>query len=427
MNFEKQVGIQTFLTENKGIGGKLRYNVEDFIVDEISINPTENNGKYIIAKIKARNWETFRLVNEISKKLKISRRIISFAGTKDKRAITTQLFSIISELEKVKQLNISDVEVLEAYSSDKKIKIGDLIGNRFHIVIREIDKDYEEIKEEIEDISNKIINCGGFPNFFGIQRFGSIRPITHIVGKKIINQDFKEAVFTYIANPLKTEGIEVIKVRKFVQETKDFTEALNIYPKFLSFERSMIHHLKNHPDDYIGALNKLPKNLVLMFIHAYQSYLFNKMISERMKQKLPIHEPIIGDICLPIEKHGLVNRRDLIEVSETNYPKVKKKVKEGKASISCILFGYKTEFSRGEQGEIERKIIEKEGIKPEDFIIPQMKEFSSKGSRREIIAPLKKIDWKVKENVEFDFQLTKGCYATSLLREFMKCEDIMSY
>ena len=106
---------------------------------------------------------------------------------------------------------------------------------------------------------------------------------------------------------------------------------------------------------------------------------------------------------------------------------MKKKVKEGKAVVSGILFGFESEFTNGEQGEIERKIIEKEGIKKEGFIVPKIRELSSKGTRREIIAPLKKIDCSVNENVTLEFQLSKGCYATSLLREFMKSEDLMSY
>lgn len=427
MNIEKQIGIETFLTKNPGIGGKLRVNVEDFIVDEISINPKKQNGEYTIAQIRARNWETFKLVNEISKRLKISRNRISFAGTKDKRAITTQLISIKDKLNNVKQIDIPDVEISNLYSSNKKIEIGYLIGNKFNIIIREIEKDGREVKEIVESIGNQIISTGGFPNFFGVQRFGTLRPISHIVGENIINENFKEAVFTYIANPMKTEDVEVYNARKFLEETLDFREALKIYPKYLNFERAMINHLINNSKDYIGALSKLPKNLRLMFIHAYQSYLFNKIISERMKKGLPINEPIIGDICLPIEKNGIINRKTRIEVNESNYLKVKKKLKEGKAVVSGILFGYKSDFAKGMQGEIERKIIEHEGIKGEDFIIPKIQELSSKGTRREILAPLRKIDWKVNKDVKLEFELKKGSYATSLLREFMKCDDIMCY
>lgn len=427
MNSEKQIGIETFLTKDKGIGGKLRVNLEDFIVEEISVSPNKENGKYTIVKIRAKNWETFKLINEISKKLKVSRNRINFAGTKDKRAIKTQLISIKDSIEKVLQLDIQDVEILDAYTSSKKIDVGDLLGNKFHVVIREIKMEKNEAKEIVENISNQILDVRGFPNFFGVQRFGILRPISHIVGKNIIKKNFKEAVFTFIGNPMENEDKEVIKARKFVEETEDFNEVLKFYPKYLNFERAMMHYLKNHPSDYCGSFNKLPKNLTKMFVHAYQSYIFNRILSERMKKGIPINEPIIGDICLPIEKNGLPNRKELIEVDESNFAKIRKKVKEGKAIVSAILFGYEPEFAKGEQGEIERKIIEEERVNPNDFIIPKIEKLSSKGIRREILAPLKKIDWKVDNYVELKFQLIKGCYATSLLREFMKCKDLMCY
>ena len=427
MNIEKQIGIETYLTNYKGIGGKLRFRVEDFIVEEISYKPIETKGKYTIAKIKVYNWETFKLVNEISKKLKISRNLISFAGTKDKRAITTQLFSIRDKPENVEKIDLQDVEISQVYNSNKKIEIGDLIGNHFKIKIRELDLEKEKVKEIVNNISNEIVKTGGFPNFFGVQRFGSLRPITHLVGERIVNGDFEGAVLTFIANPMNTESDEVYEARKFIEETRDFKEGLKIYPKFLNFERAMLNYLITHPGDFKGTFCKLPKNLTLMFVHAYQSFLFNKILSIRMKKGIPINEPAIGDICLPIEKNGTINRKTWIEVKKMNYEKVKKKVKEGKAVVSGILFGFESEFTNGEQGEIERKIIEKEGIKKEGFIVPKIRELSSKGTRREIIAPLKKIDCSVNENVTLEFQLSKGCYATSLLREFMKSEDLMSY
>ena len=426
-DIEKAVGIEVFFTETSGIGGRLKTFPEDFIVDEISILKPKT-GDFTIARIRARNWETNRLIRQISATLGISRKRIYFAGTKDKRAVTTQLIGFHLTIENVKKIKIPDMEILEIYPSDKPVEIGELIGNRFRITVRDAILQNDDLHAALKKTADNILSSGGFPNFFGIQRFGAIRPITHIVGKHIIHGDFEKAVFTYTANPIKDEHKESFDARKFLGETHDFAEALKIYPKQLTFERAMMHYLVKHPEDYVNALRQLPKNLLMMFIHAYQSYLFNKILSERIRSGLPLNESLIGDAVLPVDKDNLPDQKNLIMVEKENQEKINKKIKENKAFVSGAVFGAETKFADGEQGEIERKIIEKENVKKEDFIIPEMPELSSKGVRRGLLAPLKKIDYDVKDNtVTLNFELLKGSYATCLLREFMKSAEIMDY
>ena len=86
-------------------------------------------------------------------------------------------------------------------------------------------------------------------------------------------------------------------------------------------------------------------------------------------------------------------------------------------------------------GEIEHEIIEGEKIDPRDFIIPDVPYISSSGSRHSILAFVKDLDFKIidddlnkgKKALILKFELQKGCYATSLLREFMKTDDIRNY
>ncbi len=140
-----------------------------------------------------------------------------------------------------------------------------------------------------------------------------------------------------------------------------------------------------------------------------------------------MNEALIGDIVLPVDKNNLPDPKNLIRVSRINQEKINKKILENKAFVSGIVFGAETKFAEGEQGEIEQKIVEKEKIKREDFIIPKMPELSSKGLRRNLLATLKKIDYEINGNtVTLNFELPKGSYATSLLREFMKT-DVRDY
>lgn len=430
---EKIAGTETFFTPFKGIGGKLRLNPEDFCVGEISNYPAKSdNGKYLIADVTTKNWETNLFVRELSNKLHISRQRINFAGTKDKRAITTRLISIYGvSAERLSKIKIKNVKIQNVYPSDSPVKIGNLIGNRFEITIRGIEKEFDI--NHIKKISSFIEKCGGFPNFYGIQRFGIIRPITHIVGKYIVKDDFEKAVMTYIGNPIEGEDMDSYKLRERLERTKNFSEALKSYPDNLNFEKAILNKLVNNPKDYIGALKELPKNLLTMFVYAYQSYLFNRILSERIRKKIPINRAIIGDMILPIRRGKLDEKA--IKVSKSNIKKVNLQISKKKAIVSGILFGSDTIFSDGEMGEIEHKIIDIEKINSRDFIIPDIPQISSYGSRHPILASIDNIELKYfddpltegKNALNLNFQLEKGCYATSLLREFMKSDNIKNY
>src|SRR5213593_4348623 len=236
---ERDVGIEGYLTSTPGLGGTLKATAEDFVVEEISSPPaTAVDGRYTIASLRVRNWETNRLVRELARALHISRRRIGFAGTKDKRALTTQLFSFENvPPEAIKALRIKDIEVLDLSRSDRPLEIGDLAGNRFRIVLPDL------AIPIAEDTARQIRSFGGFPNFFGLQRFGSVRPITHLVGRHIVRGEFKEAVETYVANPLEGEGAESYEVRAALRDTGDVHAALRSYPKSYGFEKAILNHL----------------------------------------------------------------------------------------------------------------------------------------------------------------------------------------
>ena len=226
----------------------------------------------------------------------------------------------------------------------------------------------------------------------------------------------------YVANPL-GEGGEGEEARRNLQDSRDFAKAMEELPTKFTFERVMVGHLVEKPDDYLGAMRRLPRNLIMMFVHAYQSYMFNRILSERMRRGLPINEPIEGDFVLPLDKNGLPDQANPIDVTADNLEKARRNASEGKAFVSGVLYGADSTFSEGEMGEIERRIVEDEGVSASDFQIVGLREASSKGSRRELQAPVRdlRVDHE-EDGIVFGFALNKGCYATCLMREFMKTD-----
>ncbi len=365
-------------------------------------------------------------MRDLSRILRISQQRFGWAGTKDKRAITKQKISIwdVSE-EDLSRIRLKDVELKPIGRSNNKISLGDLWGNRFNITIRDIGLSQEETLSRVKTITQELLQ--GAPNFFGVQRFGELRPVTHIVGEAIARGDFRDAALTYIARAFPDESEEIKKARQFVEDTGDYKEGLNLFPLRLQFERAMMNHLIAHPDDYTGAFKKLSPKLQAMFLHAYQSYIFNIILSRRIASGLSIHEAYVGDIVCFKNEMGLPDTSRLQKVTKDNLDGINNLINRGRAFVTAPLVGYETQFAEGAPGEIERAVVRELNVEPEGFKVPAMPELSSKGLRREIILSFKP-EFSVEEDdvnagkikVTLEFSLQKGSYATTVLREYVK-------
>ena len=423
------VGSESFLSKTSGIEGKLRKNPEDFEVEEIVSIPgrshwiwmqKNSNGKHSIVEIKAKNWDTHVLVKELSRKLNISQKSIGFAGTKDKRAITTQYFSLRVAKEKILTLDLENIDITFKHKSIKPIRLGNLVGNKFKIKITNTVNGRENIDNILSELR------GFFPNYFGVQRFGTVRPITHIVGEKIVRGDYEGAVFDYLT--IDSPNFAGVEGREYLLKTRDFTKSIDKFPAHMLFERQLLGHLSRNEGDFTGAILQLPESLSKMLVHGYQSLIFNKVLDLRMKEGIDAFLPQIGDLVMPADGYGGPDQRVTIEVTERNQAKLSKRCREGKAWIAGLLPGANSNFSNGIQGELERQVMEELDVKFEDFIIDDMPELSSYGMYRPLFQKYNDIELEFDSGDPiFSFWLHKGTYATSFLREIMKSSDVTAY
>jgi tRNA pseudouridine13 synthase len=453
----ESIGLDGYATDTQGIGGVLKARVADFRVEEIS-TPVhlDNRGRFTVARIMLTNWETNRFCNTLAKALSIPRNRIFFAGTKDKRAVTQQLFVIDAPQAKVTAVEIPDVEIEVLGRTHQKIGFGNHRGNRFTIVIRGCahedgtPMDVEDALQEVEKIQKEMASKLGedtFPNWIGPQRFGAGRPVTAEVGRHVISENWKEAALTYIAMAGESENSDVAAFRKHVRDNGPTLEGLELAPKWLGFERKMVEHLLHRPEDYIGAFRKLPGNLQLMTVHALQSVVFNKSLHSRLAANHPISSPVAGDFVGRIDEKGQLDAPSCVLVEERTLPRIIRNCQLGRLAPTGPLPGSEVKTCEGLTGDIEKEIIHAMGLTDVSWEIEAIPRLSTRGTRRSLVTNFKEMSvdsvpladddsmgerWKAGpiDNsrwhpegacIRFRFILSSGSYATTLLREFMRC------
>jgi tRNA pseudouridine13 synthase len=331
-SIDQELGLWYYQTENKGIGGKLRENPEDFEVTERAMH-TFIDGPYLICSLTKRNWDQHRAIKAIASHLGISHQRIGFAGTKDKRAVTTQHISIYKcTPEDIARLSIPDLSLTVLATSQHPINLGALEGNTFAIRISEID---EPNPQESLEIFQKSIK-EGIPNYIGYQRFGVTRPITHHIGCAILKGEYQNAIRVMIGKPGTAMDIHEEEGRACYRETEDPARCLHLLPPRLSLERSVLHYLVQHPHDYLGAIKQLPRTLRSMYVSAVQSWIFNIALSMRIRDNRSLCEPETGDWLIWPD-----GRTD--QVSHATIHSAKIQVKRNRCTIALPCQGVATD------------------------------------------------------------------------------------
>jgi len=374
--------------------GEIKQVPEDFIVNEIdakgrvvdeSYVPEESEGEFCVFVLRKRDYATDMAIRRLAKYLHITAKRFGYAGMKDRKAITAQLVSIFAmKPERLNGIQAADIEILNPRKAAQGLRLGDLKGNRFSIRISNRDGDIRGIDRQLN---------GLFPNYFGEQRFGSVRICNHKIGYLILKGDYESAAMMYLTYAGNEADQRIVEARKNLAETRDFARAFNDFPVYRAHERMILNHLKDHPNDYINAMRMLPKFTRIIFIHALQSFMFNMGVSERIMEGAL--EPEGNEYRAGIDDFGFLDEE-----------------KKGNGPAVANIIGHNSETTERENG-----ILERLGISKEEFVNRSMPEMTCKGDKRAVLAPY--LDFSA-EGEWVRFRLGSGCYATSLLREFLK-------
>jgi len=424
---ERALGLELYATATPGGGGSLKERSEDFRVTEISAYPMPDpTGPYAILRVASRNWEQHELAQRIAQRLGLPPHAIDWAGTKDRRAVAERLLSYRGPVPD--RLDLPDVELLEAYPARTGLVLGHHYGNSFEIRVPAERVPLPELMGRFRATEEAVRTFGGVPNLFGLQRFGEVRPVTHLVGRELVRGDVAAAVETYLVALPDGPGAPGAAARQAYGEHNDAARALREFPPHFRFERQLLDHLaRGQPP--ARALKALSRELRLLFVHAYQALLFNRWISRRVALGLSVTEPEEGDMLLRLARDGTVPGTNPIPVRADNLPESADLVRRGRARLAGPLVGFETPSPVGRPGEILAALLEEEHISERAFELPASPELASGGTWRPILVPPPPLGLRAEApsadparepGIWFRFALPKGSYATVLLREFTK-------
>jgi tRNA pseudouridine13 synthase len=408
----------------------------------------ELGGEFLHFTLYKENKDTMEVLAFVASRLRTKPRAFSFAGTKDRRGVTSQRVSTYRM--RAEQLATLNRDLYGAKLGDFKYErrglvLGDLKGNEFLITLRDCEflgfEKMNTIAEKVK-LSTEVVGSAmtsiqkhGFINYYGLQRFGTYLVGTDEVGKKILQGDGEGAVKAILSysdealkaatdadfvtsdgKPLNKDDITRAQSLHIFETTGKVQEALNRMPRKFAGETTIMRHLERNNKDFMGALLQINRNLRLMYVHAYQSLVWNMAASERWAR---FHDQVVeGDLVI-IDSKEAKNQEFAIKVEEEvdqngeiivlpavddtaisqeemferARPLTAEEAASGKYTIFDIVLptpGYDINYPQNVIGDFYKEFMASErggGLDPSNMRRPQ-KDFSLSGSYRKIMGTI---------------------------------------
>jgi tRNA pseudouridine13 synthase len=385
---DSDIGILVYTTNYSGSGGKIRQKYEDFIVSEVltqkTLSSISQEDGFAVYKLKKSGIDTNHALEYVFKKFGIRLKAL---GLKDASAVTEQFVCCMAKGESLENYSNGNIFLHKIGFIQKPFSAKDMIGNHFVIKVTG-SKEFSDFTEQ-----EKILN------FYGYQRFGSKRAVTHLIGKALVQKRFNDAVTLALSFTSEFDSQENTKIRKIMTSPSKYSEALQILPKGMDLERILLKEMINHSNPQ-KAFCALPLGIRRLYVDAYQSFLFNLILSKSFEFGEDL-KPQQGDVCY--DKDAKLGKYEM----------------DPNQNVTIPLVGY-SYFKKTRFDYHISKILADEGINPKDFYIKEMQEISNEGGFR--AAKLLCTDFAIR-NDTVSFTLQRGSFATIVMREIIKPSD----
>jgi tRNA pseudouridine13 synthase len=408
---ERAVGIGFYATQGAPCHARAKSCDEDFRVEEYissqELSADERPGYYPLYRVQKHSIDTMHMARELSGILGSK---ISYGGLKDKRAVAVQYVTPTSRRSPGPPEVVADKFSARLIGFvPRPMSRGTVIGNRFEVALRDCCPEIGlRVEEALRMATERLM-----PNFYGLQRFGASGPGTHRVGRAMVRREFDEAVRLILSEVRPRDEDRTLAAKEAFGAGR-YEEGRRLLSRAQDVEAMVAKSLSRNPGDWVKALRAVPVKLRRLYVEAYQSSIFNETLSEVLASGEDISKPQPGDNWAEVSEDGMV-------ASEVHG------VKEALA-VNAVPMVQLVGYARRDYGSrfdaCVNLVLDRDDVSAKDFYVKEMQEVSAEGGFRRPHMAIKDASWTVEDGAAFlKFTLSKGQYATVLLREIIKAND----
>lgn len=378
----------------------------DFKVEEVTAWAGGKTGDFAFYRLEKRGWTTPDAVRIIQRRWKLDTQRFSFGGLKDRHAETAQYLTIYrGPQRKLTHPNLQVTylgQVGEAYASEH------IEANRFAITVRALTDD--QIGPALRSLEE--VRAAGVPNYYDDQRFGSVASGGSFVAQQIILGDYQAALQTALTAPYAFERAAQKKEKAVLrQHWGNWTYCQQALGK-----NRIVDYLAAHPDDFIGALERLRPELRTLYLSAYQSHLWNHMLADWLAD------------------HATANELIPIKLRLGEVPMLRRLSADLRQSVSDLQLPLHTSRNHLDDDDPRKpyfdRVLKDEGLTLEQFKLKGFRKlFFSKGERPAWCFPrdlearsAKDEEHPRRHKLTLNFELPRGSYATLVVKRITRSD-----
>jgi tRNA pseudouridine13 synthase len=383
---------------------KLKQHPDDFHVEEITTVAAGAAGDYALYRLEKRGWSTPDALAALRRRWKLSPRRLSYGGLKDRHAWTVQYLTIFHGPRR--DLHHHDVAVQYLGQVAAPYTSRDIAANRFRLTVRDL---AAEGRPEVEARLAQAA-AQGVPNYFDDQRFGSVAgPGGEFIGRLLVRGRFEDAVRLALVEPYEYDRApQKEEKRTLAEHWGDWARCKELLPR--GHARSLVDYLRVHPGDFRGAVARLRPELRGLYLSAYQSHLWNRMLAHWLRRHCRPEQ--LRDVALRLGSvpfhHDLeAERFSQLAALQLPLPSARLKVE-----------------ASDPRAEVVQAVLDEEGLALRDLQVRGVRElFFSRGERAALAVPAG-LTWNLGDDelhphrlrLTLSFDLPRGCYATLIVK-----------
>ncbi len=385
----------------------IKQNPTDFRVEERTNVCPGPVGDFALYRLEKRGWTTPDALAAVRRRWRIDAHRVSYAGLKDRHAHTIQYLTILRG--PARRFTQENIPLTYLGQLEQPFRSQHIAGNCFDMTLR--DATAAQIETALAALEE--VRRFGVPNYFDDQRFGSVADGGPFMARALIAGDAEEALSIALTAPYRFDRTAQKQEKALLrQHWGDWPRLKDLLPR--SHARSLVDYLRVHPDDCKGAVERLRPELRGLYLSAYQSHLWNRMLARWLEAHLRPEQLTM----VPLRLGAVPMHRELSDEQRTQL-----------MQLDLPLHSARIALDDGDPRKpFFDAVLAEEGLTQEQLKLKGFRTmFFSKGERRALCLPADLTAEAAADELHpgrrkltLHFELPRGGYATLIVKRITR-------